>query len=141
MNSTLQFDDGASRQIEATYATPDLVKQRSIVRAALDLQPGEDVLDIGSGPGMLACEMAEEVGHGGSVHGIDPSESMLAIGRRRRPAANSAPVTLAAGDACVLAFADTSFDAVVATQVYEYVSEMPAALGEAYRVLRPGVGC
>lgn len=47
-------------------------------------------------------------------------------------------MTLAAGDACALAFADHSFDAATATQVYEYVADMPAALGAAYRVLRPG---
>jgi arsenite methyltransferase len=138
MSAVLQFDEAASRRIAATYATPDVVQQRTAVRAALDLQPGQDVLDIGSGPGLLACEMAAEVGPGGSVHGIDPSESMLEIGRRRTPAANSAPVTFAAGDACALAFADGSFDAVTATQVYEYVADMPAALGEARRVLRPG---
>jgi ubiquinone/menaquinone biosynthesis C-methylase UbiE len=138
MSSVLQFDDTASRRIEATYATPDLVQQRSVVRATLDLQPGEDVLDIGSGPGLLACEMAAGVGPDGSVHGIDPSDSMLAIGRRRERSASSAPVTLIAGDACTLAFADDSFDAATATQVYEYVADMPAALGEAYRVLRPG---
>jgi ubiquinone/menaquinone biosynthesis C-methylase UbiE len=138
MSSVLQFDDAASRRIEATYATPDLVQQRNVVRAALDLQAGEDVLDIGSGPALLAGEMAVEVGPGGSVHGIDPSESMLAIARRRKPAASSAPVTLLAGDACTLAFADDSFDAAVATQVYEYVVDMPGALSEAYRVLRPG---
>ena len=138
MSAVLQFDDAASRRIAATYATPDVVQQRSLVRSALDLRPGEDVLDIGSGPGLLACEMAAEVGPGGSVHGIDPSESMLEIGRGRTRPANSAPVTLTAGDACALAFADGSFDAVTATQVYEYVADMPAALGEAHRVLRPG---
>ncbi|HXN38091.1 MAG TPA: methyltransferase domain-containing protein [Solirubrobacteraceae bacterium] len=138
MSSVLQFDDDASRRIEATYATPDLVQQRNVVRAALDLQAGEDVLDIGSGPALLAGEMAVEVGPGGSVHGIDPSESMLAIARRRELGASSAPVTLLAGDACTLAFADDSFDAAVATQVYEYVVDMPGALSEAHRVLRPG---
>jgi arsenite methyltransferase len=137
-SAVVQFDDAASRRIAATYATPDIVQQRSVVRAALDLQPGEDVLDIGSGPGLLACEMAAEVGSGGSVHGIDPSDSMLEIGRRLERAAGSAPVTLTAGDACALAFADGSFDAVTATQVYEYVADMPAALGEAHRVLRTG---
>jgi len=138
MSSVLRFDDAASRRIAATYTTPDVVQQRNLVRAALDLQPGEDVLDIGSGPGMLACEMAADVDPGGSVHGIDPSDSMLAIGRGREPAASSAPVTLTAGDACALAFADASFDAATATQVYEYVADMPAALGEVHRVLRPG---
>ena len=138
MGTVLRFDDRASGRIEAQYATPDLVQQRSAVRVALDLKPGEDVLDIGSGPGLLACEMASVVGVGGSVHGIDPSDSMLAIGRRREHAAGSAPVTLAAGDACALPFADESFDAAAATQVYEYVADMPAALGEAHRVLRPG---
>jgi cyclopropane fatty-acyl-phospholipid synthase-like methyltransferase len=93
MSSVLQFDDAASRRIEATYATPDLVQQRNVVRAALDLQAGEDVLDIGSGPALLAGEMAVEVGPGGSVHGIDPSESMLAIARRREPGACSRPGT------------------------------------------------
>ena len=137
MSSVLQFDDTASRRIEATYTTPDVVQQRSVVRTSLDLQPGEDVLDIGSGPGLLACEMATDVSPGGSLHGIDPSDSMLAIARGREHAAGSAPVTFAAGDACTLRFADDSFDAATATQVYEYVADIPAALGEAYRVLRP----
>jgi arsenite methyltransferase len=138
MSAVLQFDDAASRRIADAYATPDVVQQRSLVRATLALQAGEDVLDIGSGPGMLAGEMAAEVGPGGSVHGIDPSDSMLEIGRRHERPADSAPVTLSAGDACALAFADGSFDAITATQVYEYVADMPAALGEAHRVLRAG---
>ncbi len=138
MGAVLKFDDRASGRIEAQYATPDLVQQRRAVRAALDLKPGEDVLDIGSGPGLLACEMAADVGGGGSVHGVDPSDSMLALGRRRERAAGSAPVTLIAGDACTLPFADDSFDAAAATQVYEYVADMPAALREVRRVLRPG---
>jgi arsenite methyltransferase len=138
VSSVMQFDEAASRRIEATYTTPDVVKQRSVVRAALELQPGEDVLDIGSGPGMLAHEMAADVAPGGSVHGVEPSESMLAIARARERAASSAPVAFAAGDACSLPFAENSFDALTATQVYEYVADMPAALGEARRVLRPG---
>jgi arsenite methyltransferase len=89
----LKFDDRASSRIEAQYATPDLVRQRSVVRAALDLQRGEDVLDIGFGPGLLAAEMAADIGRSGSVHGIDPSESMLAIARRREPGACSRPGT------------------------------------------------
>lgn len=138
MSAMLQFDEEASRRSEATYMTPDVVEQRRAVRAALALRRGDRVLDIGSGAGLLAHEVAAEVGAVGSVVGIDPSESMLALARRRRAPDGAAEIRFVAGDACALPFADGSFDAVVATQVYEYVQDMPAALGEAFRVLRPG---
>jgi arsenite methyltransferase len=138
MSTMLQFDEEASRRAEALYATPDFVEQRRATRTALALRHGENVLDIGSGPGLLACEMAAEVGSIGSVDGIDPSGSMIALARARRPPAGASEMRFVAGDACALPFAAETFDAVVATQVYEYVPDMPAALGEAFRVLRPG---
>src|SRR5215831_19113352 len=127
MSEALQFDEATSRRIEATYGTPDVVEQRRIVRAALGLKPGQDVLDIGSGPGFLACEMAEAVGPGGTVRGIDPSKAMLSVARRR-PATGSAPVEFGPGQATELPFADAEFDVVTSTQVYEYVDDVPAAL-------------
>jgi arsenite methyltransferase len=129
----LQFDEKQAKQVEQTYMTADIVEQRRATRALLALQPGERVLDIGSGPGFLAEEMAAEVGPEGAVHGVDPSESMLAIARRRGTA-----VQYALGDAVSLPFDDETFDAAIATQVYEYVPDMPAALAEVRRVLRPG---
>jgi arsenite methyltransferase len=138
MSAMLRFDEEASRRSEATYMTPDVVAQRRAVRAALALREGERVLDIGSGAGLLTREVAAEVGARGSVVGIDPSESMLALARRRRAPDGAAEPRFVAGDANALPFADGGFDAVVATQVYEYVQDMPAALGEAFRVLRPG---
>lgn len=136
MSPTMQFDEEASRRAEALYAAPDFVEQRRVTRAALALGRGENVLDIGSGPGLLACEMAAEVGSVGSVDGVDPSESALARGRR--PPESAAELRFVAGDACALPFGEETFDAAVATQVYEYVPDIPAALGEAFRVLRPG---
>jgi SAM-dependent methyltransferase len=134
----MEFDERTSRHLEAAYTTPDVVEQRRIVVELLDLQPAEHVLDIGSGPGFLACEMAAVVGADGSVHGLDPSESMLAIAAHREHAPGSAPTEFRAGDAVALPYPDASFDAAVCTQVYEYVEDMPAALAEARRVLRPG---
>lgn len=128
----LQFDDDTARQVESTYQTPDIVEQRRVTRAQLALKEGEHVLDIGSGPGFLAAEMAAEVGPEGRVVGLDPSASMLALGRRR-----GAPVELVEGDALALPFPDETFDVAIATQVYEYVADMPGALAEARRVLRP----
>jgi SAM-dependent methyltransferase len=134
----MPFDEATSRQIEATYRTPDIAGQRRMVLAALGLRPGEDVLDIGSGPGFLAIEMAGEVGPEGSVTGIDPSPAMLALASARPRPAGSAPVTFGPGEATALPGSGNSFDAVISTQVYEYVEDMPAALAEAWRVLCPG---
>ncbi len=129
----LDFDEENARRLVAVYTTPDVVDQRRTIRAALALQPGEQVLDIGSGPGFLAGEMAEEVGAEGRVHGIDPSDSMLAIARR-----GDTPVEYGRGDALALPFEDEQFDVAVSTQVYEYVADIEGALAEARRVLRPG---
>jgi arsenite methyltransferase len=135
---TMQFDEEASRQLESSYLTPDVVEQRRVFIEAVGPAPGEAVLDIGAGPGLLAYDLAAALGPEGSVVGLDPSESMLRIAGQREPTPGSAPATFREGDAGALPFADASFDAAVSTQVYEYVEDMSTALAEAHRVLRPG---
>ena len=83
MSSGLKFDEATSRKIEALYLTPDVVAQRCQVLKALELTQGERVLDIGSGPGLLAYDIAASVGREGRVCGIDISEDMLTMSRRR----------------------------------------------------------
>jgi arsenite methyltransferase len=136
MSNGLQFDEETSRKVEALYLTPDVVAQRSQVLRALELREGERVLDIGSGPGLLANEMAALVGHNGRVCGIDISEDMLTISRQR--CADQPWTEFQKGDATKLPCTDDSFDAAVSTQVYEYVADIPTALAELYRVIRPG---
>jgi SAM-dependent methyltransferase len=129
----LDFDEETARRLVAVYTTPDVVDQRRAIRAAVALQPGEQVLDIGSGPGFLAAKMAEEVGVDGRVYGIDLSDSMLAIARH-----GETPVDYGRGDALALPFGDEQFDVAVFTQVYEYIDDIEGALAEARRVLHPG---
>ena len=83
MGAGLQFDEETSRRVEAIYSTPDAVAQREAVLRALELRPGENVLDVGSGPGFLAADMAVAVGGSGRVHGMDISEGMIVISQRR----------------------------------------------------------
>src|SRR5262245_24101266 len=80
---TQLFDAETARKVEAVYLTPDVVAQRSVTLEALQLAEGERVLDIGSGPGLLAHEMAAAVGSKGRVSGIDTSEQMLDMSRKR----------------------------------------------------------
>jgi len=134
--SAFDFDENLSRKIEALYVTPEVVAQRQQVIGALDLAAGEHVLDIGSGPGLLAHDMATAVGQNGRVCGIDLSPAMAAMAAKRCSEQPWAEFRTA--DATQLSYPDDSFDAVVSTQVYEYLSDIPAALRELHRVLRPG---
>ena len=140
MAQPMDFDAETARRLLKSYLTQDVVEQRSAIRTALALRSGEHVLDIGSGPGLLAAEMVAEVGATGSVTGVDPSEDMLSIALAQLTGA-ATKLTFVPGGATALPFDDDAFDAATATQVYEYVADMPAALAEARRVLRPADGC
>jgi ubiquinone/menaquinone biosynthesis C-methylase UbiE len=105
----------------------------------LELRPGQRVLDVGSGTGRLASALADRVGPGGSVEGVDAGSEMVARAeknnrRRRRP------VTFTAARAQELPFPDESFDAVTCTLALHHVApdHRAAAVAEMRRVLRPG---
>lgn len=133
---TLEYDETATRQLVAVYLAPDVVAQREQVLYALQPLPGERVLDVGAGPGLLACAIAERVAPTGGVAGIDISEPLLAWARAHSPA--GLDIDYRQGDATCLPFDDASFDAVVSTQVLEYVADVDAAIAELARVARPG---
>ncbi|HEX9499659.1 MAG TPA: hypothetical protein VF926_15080 [Mycobacterium sp.] len=62
----LEFDEGLGKQLEAMYRRRDVIRRR-LVMNALSAQPGEDVVDVGCGPGFYLTELAEQVGPQGSV--------------------------------------------------------------------------
>jgi ubiquinone/menaquinone biosynthesis C-methylase UbiE len=138
MTTMLNYSADNSRKLEAVYTTADVVAQRAAVLDTLAPRPGERVLDVGSGPGLLAAQLAAAVGPEGSVCGVDPSESMLAIAAAREPAAGSAPIELRRAAAERLPYPERTFDVAVSTQVLEYSNDVPGAIAEMFRVLRPG---
>jgi Methylase involved in ubiquinone/menaquinone biosynthesis len=136
MSSGLEFNDEVNHALKMAYQTPDIVSARGHVVEALNLIEGQQVLDIGSGPGLLVRDIAQQVGPSGAVVGLDMADNMLESAKAL--CSDFKTVTFKHGDAMSLPFPDNSFDAVVSTQVYEYVPDLNTALSEFARVLRPG---
>jgi ubiquinone/menaquinone biosynthesis C-methylase UbiE len=101
-------------------------------RAQFDALPGMRVLDLGTGIGAMARELAERF-PGIELLGLDRSEAQLAVARARHPVA-----TYVHGDATAMPFEDRSFDRVHASWLLEHVPEPVLVLREVHRVLRPG---
>jgi SAM-dependent methyltransferase len=134
--SQLQFDQSMVEGLERLYATRDVLRRRDLVRAALAAQPGDRVLDVGCGPGFYVAELLETVGREGSLVGLDVSRDMLAAAAQRTEGQPN--VEFYEAGATVLPAPDESFDRALSVQVLEYVEDIPAALAEMHRVLRPG---
>lgn len=133
--SGMEYTGENAKRLEKTYLTRDVKAQRSETIRQLDLSIGESVLDIGCGPGYLCESMAQIVGRDGAVVGIDISTDLIAVCNRQK---SSTWISYAIGQATELSHADASFDAVVCTQVAEYVPDVDRVLMETFRVLKPG---
>lgn len=96
-------------------------------------KPGDRCLDVCCGSGDIALLLAERAGQMGQVTGLDFAVEQLAIARQRNPA-----ITWLEGDALALPFADASFDAATMGYGLRNVTDIPQALKELYRVLKPG---
>src|SRR4029450_1539090 len=134
--SQLVFDDRLAAQLETLYRTRDVLRRRRLVREALAAAPGERVLGVGCGPGVVVAELLEQVGPTGSVTGVDASPQTLALARRRTDGAGD--VRLPPADATGLPGPDAAFDAALSVQVLGYVAALDTALAELHRALRPG---
>jgi len=102
------------------------------------LEPGERVLDLGSGAGTDALIAAQMVGAGGSVTGIDMTTPMLAKARAAAAEMGASNVEFVEGEAERLPFPDESFDVVISNGVIDLIPDKDAVFAELFRVLVPG---
>jgi SAM-dependent methyltransferase len=96
------------------------------------IKPGERVLDVACGTGVLAREAASRVGPTGRVTGLDLNEGMLAVARRLGP-----DIAWRQGDAAKLPCEDSAFDVVASQFALMFFPDRVGALREMWRVLAP----
>ena len=102
------------------------------------LEPGERVLDLGSGAGTDSLIAAQMVGEHGHVTGIDMTAEMLAKARSAAAGMGATNVEFVEAEAERLPFADASFDVVISNGVIDLIPDKDAVFAELYRVLAPG---
>lgn len=132
----LQFNAETTRLLDNAYRGSDVVRRRLAALEALAPRAGDTIVDVGSGPGFFLKELSHEVGNAGRVIGVDPSPDMRKAAELR--CQDLSNVRVFVGTACALPLDDAIADRVVSLQVMEYVSDIPGALVEIRRVLRPG---
>jgi SAM-dependent methyltransferase len=127
---------------ESAEAYVDLMRVlepfRSDLVDRLDPQPGESVLDLGTGPGEPAMTIARRVGGSGNVVGVDLSENMVSIANRVAAARGQGNVKFEAMDCSSLTFPAARFDAAVSSFGFQIFTDPEKAAREAHRVVRPG---
>ena len=128
----------SSDDLDAVPAGADLGLGCGNPGAIAALQPGETVLDLGSGAGFDAFLAARAVGTTGHVIGVDMTPAMVSKARANAEAGNYPQVEFRLGEIEHLPVADGTVDAIISNCVINLSPNKPAVFREAFRVLRPG---
>jgi SAM-dependent methyltransferase len=106
--------------------------------ALIDLQPGQTVLDLGSGGGIDVLLSARRVGPTGKAYGLDMTDEMLALARENQRQAGVANVEFLKGEIENIPLADNSVDVIISNCVINLSADKDRVLRQAFRVLKPG---
>lgn len=115
-------------------------QERALRRLEVELstaKPGDDVLEVGCGTGTLTLAVAQRVGTGGKVHGVDIAPEMIRVASRKNARVGS-PVHFQVGQIDRLPFADGALDVVICSfMIFHMPDEVrQRGLREIFRVLR-----
>ncbi len=119
------------------YVTPCRICQFLILAHELNLNGGERVLELGSGPGVLSTHLAKVLSRG-EVTGLDLSDRMVELASEKVRDTGLTNVKFVQGDALGLQFSDGAFDAVVSSYLVHWVPDVDRYFSEIHRVLKVG---
>jgi ubiquinone/menaquinone biosynthesis C-methylase UbiE len=126
---------------ESATAYVDLMRNLQPFHAAalslMNPRPGEQVLDMGTGPGEPALTIARAVAPGGRVTGIDLSENMIEIARRVGKARGIQNTDFRVMDCSQLDIPDSTFDAAICCFGFQIFTNPEKAAAQVFRVLKP----
>src|SRR6202163_4953104 len=130
------YDESQARQIpeEAMLASLGCGNPTALAK----LNPGETVLDLGSGGGIDVLLSARRVGPSGKVYGLDMTDEMLALARENQRKAGATNVEFLKGELESIPLPANSVDVVISNCVVNLSTDKDAVLREAFRVLKPG---
>jgi SAM-dependent methyltransferase len=106
--------------------------------ALLTLEPGQTVLDLGSGGGIDVLLSAKRVGPTGKAYGLDMTDQMLELARENQRKAGATNVEFLKGTIERIPLPDNSIDVIISNCVINLSNDKDAVLREAFRVLKPG---
>jgi arsenite methyltransferase len=106
--------------------------------ALLALEPGQTVLDLGSGGGIDVLLSAKRIGPTGKAYGLDMTDEMLALARENQRQAGATNVEFLKGTIEAIPLPDNSVDVVISNCVINLSNDKDAVMREAFRVLKPG---
>jgi arsenite methyltransferase len=106
--------------------------------ALAQLNPGETVLDLGSGGGIDVLLSARRVGPSGKAYGLDMTDEMLALARENQRKAGVENVEFLKGEIEQIPLPDSSIDVIISNCVINLSGDKKRVLSEALRVLKPG---
>ncbi len=106
--------------------------------ALASLEPGQTVLDLGSGGGIDVLLSAKRVGPTGKVYGLDMTDEMLAVARANQQKAGVTNVEFLKGTIESIPLPDNSVDVIISNCVINLSTDKDAVFREAFRVLKPG---
>jgi ubiquinone/menaquinone biosynthesis C-methylase UbiE len=130
---TFQLSMAAAEAYEARFVPALFAEWAPHLVELAGIAPGQAVLDVACGTGIVARTAADTLKGAGRVVGLDLNEAMLAVARRVRP-----EIGWRQGDAATLPFPDGSFDAVLCQMALMFFPDRARALGEMRRVVTAG---